>query len=145
MLPSKVAKMDLNIAGNRIGYIMGAGDKIPESLRQIGYRVDLLETDQLTTETAPAIRCGGGWCAGLQCGGTVEISPTSPFRLRQSRRNHGGTIQHQPQFGTTDGRNRAVSIENFPGPGKCRRCTGSHSGTRPRCTELAQYHHTKGF
>ena len=47
---AKVAKMDLKIAGHRIGYIMGAGDKIPESLRQIGYRVDLLEDHQLTTE-----------------------------------------------------------------------------------------------
>ena len=46
---AKVAKMDLKIAGNRIGYIMGAGDKIPENLRQIGYRVDLLEDHQLTT------------------------------------------------------------------------------------------------
>ncbi len=47
---AKVAKMDLQIAGHRIGYIMGAGDKIPESLRQIGYRVDLLDDGQLTTE-----------------------------------------------------------------------------------------------
>ncbi len=47
---AKVARMDLKIAGNRIGYIMGAGDKIPESLRQIGYRVDLLEDHQLTPD-----------------------------------------------------------------------------------------------
>ncbi|MEO1257685.1 MAG: PIG-L family deacetylase [Bacteroidota bacterium] len=47
---AKVAKMDLKIAGNRIGYIMGAGDKIPESLRQIGYRVDLLEDHQINAD-----------------------------------------------------------------------------------------------
>ena len=46
---AKVAKMDLKIAGNRIGYIMGAGDKIPESLRQIGYRVDVLEDHQINS------------------------------------------------------------------------------------------------
>lgn len=45
---AKVAKMDLKIAGDKIGYIMGAGDKIPESLRQIGYQVDLLEVNQIT-------------------------------------------------------------------------------------------------
>jgi len=45
---AKVAKMDLKIAGERVGYIMGAGDKIPESLRQIGYQVDLLDDAQLT-------------------------------------------------------------------------------------------------
>ena len=47
---AKVAKMDLKIAGDRIGYIMGAGDKIPESLRQIGYQVDLLEDHQINAD-----------------------------------------------------------------------------------------------
>ena len=47
---AKVASMDLKIAGNHIGYIMGAGDLIPESLRQIGYQVDLLEDHQMTVE-----------------------------------------------------------------------------------------------
>lgn len=42
---AKVAKMDLQKAGERIAYIMGAGDKIPESLRQIGYQVDLLDPE----------------------------------------------------------------------------------------------------
>lgn len=45
---AKVAKMDLKTAGRRIGYIMGAGDKIPESLRQIGYGVDVLDDNQIT-------------------------------------------------------------------------------------------------
>ena len=40
---AKVARMDLKIAGRHVGYIMGAGDKIPESLRQIGYQVELLD------------------------------------------------------------------------------------------------------
>lgn len=39
---AKVVKIDLEKRGEHIGYIMGAGDKIPESLRQIGYEVDLL-------------------------------------------------------------------------------------------------------
>ena len=44
-LPSeaKVVRMDLKKAGDRIAYLMGAGDLIPESLRQIGYEVDLLD------------------------------------------------------------------------------------------------------
>jgi LmbE family N-acetylglucosaminyl deacetylase len=40
---SKVVKIDLKRAGQRIGYIMGAGDKIPTSLEQVGYTVELLE------------------------------------------------------------------------------------------------------
>ncbi|HFA49247.1 MAG TPA: LmbE family protein [Bacteroidetes bacterium] len=44
-IPAKVARMDLKRAGDRVAYIMGAGDKIPENLRQIGYQVDLLDPD----------------------------------------------------------------------------------------------------
>ena len=44
---AKVVKLDLQKAGNRIGYIMGAGDEIPASLEQIGYRVDLLKEEDI--------------------------------------------------------------------------------------------------
>ena len=36
---AKVERVDLKFAGKKIGYIAGAGDLIPESLRQIGYDV----------------------------------------------------------------------------------------------------------
>lgn len=39
---SKFVKLDLNKGNERIGYIMGAGDNIPENLRQIGYEVVLI-------------------------------------------------------------------------------------------------------
>lgn len=45
----KLLKVNLEKKGDRIGYIMGSGDEIPQSLRQIGYKVDLLnEADLLT-------------------------------------------------------------------------------------------------
>ncbi|GJM28336.1 MAG: GlcNAc-PI de-N-acetylase [Cyclobacteriaceae bacterium] len=44
----KVVKLDITTGGQRIGYVMGAGDDIPNSLRQIGYTVDILEPDDLT-------------------------------------------------------------------------------------------------
>ncbi len=40
---AKVVKVDLAIAGEKIGYIEGAGDKIPEFLEQVGYDVTMLE------------------------------------------------------------------------------------------------------
>ena len=40
---AKIARIDLKKAGSRVAYIMGAGDKVPESLRQTGYTVDVLE------------------------------------------------------------------------------------------------------
>ncbi|TDB67317.1 PIG-L family deacetylase [Arundinibacter roseus] len=47
---TKAVKLDLVKKGTNIGYIMGAGDLIPQSLRQIGYRVTLLEDQDMTPE-----------------------------------------------------------------------------------------------
>ena len=38
---------DVKIAGRRIGYIEGAGDKVPEALRQMGYEVVLLKESDI--------------------------------------------------------------------------------------------------
>lgn len=39
----KVVKLDVKKTGEKVGYIMGAGDEIPEALRAIGYDVTILE------------------------------------------------------------------------------------------------------
>jgi LmbE family N-acetylglucosaminyl deacetylase len=41
-------KLDLKIYGKRIGYITGAGDKVPEALEQMGYEVVLLADKELS-------------------------------------------------------------------------------------------------
>lgn len=43
----QVISPDIKISGSRIGYIAGAGDKVPEALEQMGYRVDLLSREQV--------------------------------------------------------------------------------------------------
>ncbi len=40
-------RVRLNLAGKNIGYVMGAGDAVPEALAQIGYRVTLLSDEDL--------------------------------------------------------------------------------------------------
>jgi hypothetical protein len=47
---AKVARIDLKKAGSRVAYIMGAGDKVPEALRQTGYTVDVLEDRDINLE-----------------------------------------------------------------------------------------------
>lgn len=44
---SKVVRLDIDKRGNNIGYIEGAGDVVPESLRQIGYNVTIIKPDQI--------------------------------------------------------------------------------------------------
>lgn len=47
---AKVVKIDLRKEGERVGYIMGAGDEVPASLKQIGYEVILLEGREISLE-----------------------------------------------------------------------------------------------
>ena len=47
---SKVVRLDIEKRGNNIGYIEGAGDVVPESLRQIGYNVTIIKPEQISPE-----------------------------------------------------------------------------------------------
>jgi LmbE family N-acetylglucosaminyl deacetylase len=47
---SKIVKIDIEKKGERVGYVAGAGDAIPQSLQQIGYEVDMLTDGEITTE-----------------------------------------------------------------------------------------------
>ncbi|SMD02088.1 PIG-L family deacetylase [Pedobacter africanus] len=44
---ARVDKVDLKLAGKRIGYITGAGDLVPEALKQVGYEVLNLNENQV--------------------------------------------------------------------------------------------------
>ncbi|MDR6845755.1 PIG-L family deacetylase [Flavobacterium granuli] len=46
----KCIRFDLKTNGERIAYIMGAGDEIPKSLTQMGYKVTLLKPEDITPE-----------------------------------------------------------------------------------------------
>jgi LmbE family N-acetylglucosaminyl deacetylase len=47
---AKVVRLDIKKNGNYIGYIAGAGDVIPESLRQIGYNVLVIDPTKINNE-----------------------------------------------------------------------------------------------
>lgn len=52
LLPSesKIVRMDIHKNGENIGYIEGAGDTVPESLRQIGYNVVIIKPEDISPE-----------------------------------------------------------------------------------------------
>ncbi len=43
----KLVRADIKVSVHNVGYIMGAGDEVPESLRQMGLQVTMLDTDAL--------------------------------------------------------------------------------------------------
>lgn len=46
-----LVKFDLKRGGERIGYLPGAGDRLPQMLRQLGYQVDELKAETLTRQS----------------------------------------------------------------------------------------------
>lgn len=52
LMPSeaKFNKIEIETRGTNIGYIMGAGDEVPESLRQMDYNVTLLSPEKISAE-----------------------------------------------------------------------------------------------
>ncbi|MEM8999588.1 MAG: PIG-L family deacetylase [Bacteroidota bacterium] len=44
---SKVVRLNIEKSGEHIGYIVGAGDKVPESLEQIGYQVHTIDVSTI--------------------------------------------------------------------------------------------------
>jgi LmbE family N-acetylglucosaminyl deacetylase len=47
---AKIVRADIRKKGDSIGYIPGAGDDVPESLRQIGYSVKMLSEPEITAK-----------------------------------------------------------------------------------------------
>jgi LmbE family N-acetylglucosaminyl deacetylase/23S rRNA U2552 (ribose-2'-O)-methylase RlmE/FtsJ len=47
---AKVVRLNIEKAGNYIGYIKGAGDTVPDNLRQIGYTVITIDPQQINAE-----------------------------------------------------------------------------------------------
>jgi len=56
-----MVRLDVKTNGQKIGYIMGAGDEVPNALEQLGYQVVLLDEDKLKNGNLSqydAIICG---------------------------------------------------------------------------------------
>lgn len=51
---AKFIRLDLKTNNERIGYIMGAGDDVPNSLRQMGYKVSLIHPEEISPEKLEA-------------------------------------------------------------------------------------------
>ncbi len=46
---ARVVRLNIQKSGEHIGYIMGAGDQVPESLEQIGYQVHTIDPNSIQT------------------------------------------------------------------------------------------------
>jgi LmbE family N-acetylglucosaminyl deacetylase len=85
----KLTKLDIKTTGNKlIGYINGAGDLIPESLKQIGYQVNILTEKEMLTGDLSAY---DAIITGVRAFNTNEKLPFARQNLLKYIEN-GGTL-----------------------------------------------------
>ena len=100
---TKVVRAEINRSNQYIGYIMGSGDAIPESLEQVGYTVTILDPDNITTESLEAY---DAVIVGVRAYNTIERMSVVQPRLMEYVKT-GGTVitqyntsmRNQPDIG----------------------------------------------
>ncbi|MDP4710686.1 MAG: PIG-L family deacetylase [Saprospiraceae bacterium] len=94
---AKVLKIDLDIAGKKLGYIMGAGDEIPVALRQMGYEVQLIDPESMGQTDLSGF---DAIVVGIRAYNTIEALKFQQPRLMDYVRE-GGTLV--VQYNTSSG------------------------------------------
>ncbi|UYZ65065.1 PIG-L family deacetylase [Hymenobacter weizhouensis] len=92
LFPEAVAplvKLDLKRRGQEIGYLMGAGDEVPDALRQIGYTVTLLKPEDLTDQN---LRRFDAVVLGVRAYNTVDRLKTLQPTLLRYVENGGNLV-----------------------------------------------------
>ncbi|UOQ55353.1 PIG-L family deacetylase [Hymenobacter cellulosivorans] len=92
LFPEAVAplvKLDLKRKGQEIGYLMGAGDEVPDALRQIGYNVTLLKPEDLS---ADYLRRFDAVVLGVRAYNTVDRLKTLQPNLLKYVENGGNVV-----------------------------------------------------
>lgn len=94
---SRLVRLNIDRKGQRLGYIMGSGDEIPQALEQMGYRVDLLSDEELATIDLAVY---DALITGIRAFNTRDQLPQLQNRLLDYV-HKGGTwlVQHNTRFG----------------------------------------------
>lgn len=96
----KLVKLDLKVEGKKIGYVMGAGDEIPQNLEQAGFAVELLQPHELE----PAhLQQYDAVVLGVRAYNTREELKFKKAGLEEYARNGGVVVvQYNTSFGLAD-------------------------------------------
>lgn len=100
---TKVVRVDIKRTNQYVGYIMGSGDAIPESLEQVGYQVTILDPNSITTESLAAF---DAVIVGVRAYNTIDRMRVIQPNLMEYVKG-GGTVitqyntsmRNQPQIG----------------------------------------------
>ncbi|MEM9718496.1 MAG: PIG-L family deacetylase [Bacteroidota bacterium] len=104
---SKLTKVNVDIRGSRLAYLMGSGDEVPQSLEQMGYQVDFLEEEEVTAEN---LRKYDAVIAGIRLYNTRDRVGYLQQEILEYVQNGGNYIV---QYNTTRGL-KANNIGPYP-------------------------------
>ncbi|MBH8560537.1 PIG-L family deacetylase [Hymenobacter negativus] len=101
LFPEAVAplvKLELRKRGQNVAYLMGAGDEVPEALRQVGYNVTLLEPKDLT---AARLKQYDALVVGIRAYNTVDrLKTQQPEILKYIEQGGNVVVQYVVNRGT---------------------------------------------
>ena len=101
LFPEAVAplvKLDLKRRGQNVAYLMGAGDEVPDALRQIGYTVTLLDAKDLT---AANLKKFDALVVGVRAYNTVDrLKTQQPEILKYIEQGGNVVVQYVVNRGT---------------------------------------------
>ncbi|WP_046244731.1 PIG-L family deacetylase [Hymenobacter terrenus] len=101
LFPEAVAplvKLDLKRRGQNVAYLMGAGDEVPDALRQIGYTVTLLKPEDLT---AANLKKYDALVVGIRAYNTVDrLKTQQPEILKYIEQGGNVVVQYVVNRGT---------------------------------------------
>ena len=86
---AKAVRLNIKKAGNFIGYIKGAGDLVPESLKQIGYSVVMINPEDITNEH---LRKFDAIVLGIRAYNTIPILKYKQKFLLEYVKNGGNMV-----------------------------------------------------
>jgi len=86
---AKVVRLDLIKKGNSIGYIKGAGDEVPKYLQQIGYKVTIIDPDNITQNS---LKKYDAIMVGIRAYNTVEALKLKQKVILEYVKNGGNVI-----------------------------------------------------
>jgi len=138
LLPStaKFTRVDLKTKGQNIAYIMGAGDNVPESLKQMGYNVTLVSIANVSAEglknfdavvmgiraynvldalafkqqiLLDYVKTGGTMVVQYNTTGALTVKNVGPYPMRISRDR---VTEEDAKITFTDATNRVLNYPN---------------------------------
>lgn len=93
-----LVRLDVKRRKDEIGYLMGAGDEVPEALRQLGYHVNLLKPEDVTEDR---LKRFDAVVLGVRAYNTIErMKALQPVLLRYVEQGGNLVVQYTVSRGT---------------------------------------------